>query len=166
MVGPTGSLSPTPAPLRKTGVDVQACGSSVFSRPAKLEAEILEFDSKSSIDRMGAVASDVDGHLSGPVLKNAAHSGGEPRLMRPPQRPRIPRRAACAIVPKIESTVLEALLGQVATAAENPGPNTTSDAHFAIRLTRNRGGAEGIHDPNGLVIAVAERPVVVLAEWN
>jgi hypothetical protein len=55
----------------------------MLHQPAKVETDLLKLDSESAIDRVGAVASDVEDHLSGPVLKNAAHGCGESRFVRP-----------------------------------------------------------------------------------
>ena len=99
--------------------------------PAKVEADLLELDSEGAIDRVGAVASDVDDHLSRSVLKNAGDGGGESGFVRPTQWPRVAGCAARAIVSEVESAVLDALLSQLSTSTENLGAESAPNGDLA-----------------------------------
>ena len=83
VAGPDGELPPGPAGLREAGADVQTGRARMLCASAKVEAEMLELDSEGTIDRVGAVAPDVDVHLSRSVLKNASDGGRESRFVRP-----------------------------------------------------------------------------------
>ena len=96
-----------------------------WSRPTAVpsrqgRSRTLELDSERSLDRVGAIASDVDVHLGRSVLKDTADGGGESRFVRPTQRPRVAGCAASASVSKVESAVLDALLSQVSATTQEP----------------------------------------------
>lgn len=129
--------------------------------PTYVEAELLELDSEGAIDRMSAVASDVDVHLNRAVLKNTGDGGGEPRFVRPTQWPRVAGCAARAIVSEVESAVLEASLSHLSTSTENLDANSAPNGDLAIGLTSDRGCTERVHEPDRLVVSVTERPIVV-----
>ena len=57
-------LLPPFAPLREVGADVQTGRSGLLCHPAKVEPDALELDSEGSIDRVVAVAPDIDLHFS------------------------------------------------------------------------------------------------------
>src|SRR5688572_11012323 len=89
--------------------------------PAQVEADLLELDSEGAIDRMSAIASDVDHHLSSSVLKDAGDGSGEPGLLRPTKWPRVAGHAARSVVSEVESTVLDAVLSQFSALTKKPG---------------------------------------------
>lgn len=62
---------------------VQTRRSRTLCLTAKVEADLLQINSKIAIDSVGATALDVDDHFSGTVLQNTAHCGGESGLVRP-----------------------------------------------------------------------------------
>src|SRR5665811_2011581 len=91
---------------------------------------------------------------------------GESRFVRPTQRAWVSRCAARAIVSEVESAVFNALLSQLATATENLGADSAPNDDLAVRFTDDRGGAERVHDPDGLVVSITERPIVIVSKRN
>ena len=74
--------------------------------------------------------------------------------------------AAGTLVTKDESAVLDPLLSHPSTSAADADTESASNGALPVRLTGNRGCAERVHDPDRLVVPVAEGPFVVLSEWD
>jgi hypothetical protein len=107
--------------LRKAGSDVQTGRTRMLGPSAQIEAELLELDSEAAINCVGAVASDVDDHISSPVLEDATDGRREPRFARSTQWSRVSGCTACTVVTKIESAVLDPLLSHLSTFTANAG---------------------------------------------
>jgi hypothetical protein len=67
-------------------------------------------------------------------------------------------------MPKVESTVVDALLRHLRATAHDSGADATPDGDLTERLAGDFGRAQCVHDPDGLVVPVTKRPVVVLPE--
>ena len=89
-----------------------------------------------------AVAPDVDDHPRGRVVEGAADGCRKPWLVGPTQRPRVTRCTARTAVPKVEATVLEALLRHLPAAAHDLRADAATDGDPAERLAGDLGRPE------------------------